>query len=197
MRFGAFYVLVLAGLGIAMPTSAGGQDAPFGLEWGMSIEEVEELGVTLSKSEEGKYGTQYDATNLPKVLSDVRLVTLYFSAGDLWRVSAVSDVFQNDPYGSSVKSRYEELRGLLEKKYGHGKRHHHVGDLWDEADQFLMGIRSGRNWHYTNFKNGDVFVQINVSALGSSDGVYVLIYENQNMKKDVEKRRKASEKDAL
>ena len=81
----------------------------FGLSWGMSIEKVTQKGVKLSDKGIDKYGVQYNGTNLPKMISDIENVTLYFGYNNrLWRIAAISELFRNDPYGSHVKTRYEE-----------------------------------------------------------------------------------------
>ena len=53
------------------------RSALFGLSWGMSAEQVTELGVKLTDKSKGEFGTNYKATNLPKILSDVQEVYLY------------------------------------------------------------------------------------------------------------------------
>jgi len=120
-------VLVIGAILFALVAGAAPQDkesvAPFGLEWGMSTAQVKGLGVDLAERPEKEFGQTYTATKVPKILSDVALVVLSFGYDDkLWRIVAVSKNFDNDPYGSAVQSRYDELARLLGEKYGPGKQ---------------------------------------------------------------------------
>ena len=164
----------------------------------MSIEKVTQKGVKLSDKGIDKYGVQYNATNLPKMISDIENVTLYFGYNNrLWRIAAISELFRNDPYGSHVKTRYEELNNILSKKYGTGSRHHFTGELWDDPDEFLMGIKTGRNWHYTNYNTETMSLQLRIAAFSGDDGSYVIIAQDKILEKTYEQGKKSKESDAL
>lgn len=192
------HILILLTLwsGIAV---AGDGPAPFGLEWGMSPTEAEALGVKLMPSDKKDGAKNYEAKNVPKVLADMEHVFLDFGySGKLWRVVAISKAFENDPYGSGVLARYDEILGLLQEKYGQGKSVRRKGDsIYAEPKHFLSGIQAGRSWHYTDFESAHVAVQLGLRARSSDTGYWVLIYQNRPLAQEYEKERKQQEKKSL
>jgi len=174
-------------------------EAPFGMKWGMSEADAKAAGITLTKIDKPGEGKQFTATGLSKILSDTEIVVLNFGYDDkLWLVAAVSKSFDNDPYGGGVRSRYDELSGLLEKKYGKGEASH-LNDhrVFTGADEFLSGIRSGRSVHFTTFKKEGVSVELSIGANSSDSAYYRLRYENTELAKQYEKDKKAHEGNAL
>jgi hypothetical protein len=161
--------------------------------------DAEALGVKLSPSEK-KGGTKYfEAKGVPKVLADMEHVFLDFGfSGKLWKIVAISKSFEHDPYGSQVRSRYEEMLALLQDKYGKGKSVHQRGDsIYAEPQYFLSGIQQGRTFYYTDFQNSDVAVQLGIKARGNDEGFWVLFYENRKLAQEYEKERKEREKKSL
>jgi hypothetical protein len=181
------------------PSSYADEGAPFGLSWGMSTEQLEELGVQLSEIESDDSGKRFQAKNVPKIIHDIDYVVISQGFNDiLHRVVAVSESFQDDPYGSNVKERYQTLSGLLAQKYGPGDINHYQDtEMWKDADEFLMGIKTGRSWHYTDFLKGHVWVQVGIRASRSNTGYYVLIFQNTELEKGVREQSLEREKDAL
>jgi hypothetical protein len=174
-------------------------EAPFGLQWGMSADQVRTMGVVLGDKGEGDYGIEYSATKLPKVLNDLETVELYFDYNDhLWRVAAVSHSFANDPYGAAVQSRYDELSEILSSKYGAGT-HHHAQDteIYKNSSEFLMGIHAGRSWHYTDYASANVAIQLIIRASDMNTGYYVLVFTNTAFEKEFQVGKKQHEKGAL
>jgi hypothetical protein len=182
-----------------MALAADAPAAPFGLTWGMSSDAARTLGVDLSSRTDSDFGVQYTATKLPSVLSDIDLVYLFFDYKDrLWRVFAASRSFENDPYGASVQSRYDELDQVLASKYGVGSHHHYQDqEMWKEPSEFLAGISDGRSWHYTDYRSGPVTVQLGIRALSFDVGVYTLIFKNEDLSKEFDQQKKEREKGAL
>ena len=161
-------------------------EAPFGLKWGMSEADAKAMGVTLTKMDKEGEGKQFTATGLSKVLSDTEIVFLHFGYNDkLWLVIAVSKSFDNDPYGGSVRARYDDLSKLLGAKYGKGEVSH-IQDrrLYSSADEFLAGIKNGRSIHFTTFKKQGVSVELSIGANSYDSGYYRLRYENDALAKE-------------
>lgn len=154
MRFVRYAILVLiASFAIGPALEAADSDgggAPFALQWGMSVAQAQGLGVMLTKDSHKGFGASYVATNLPKMIGDVRAVLLSFGFDDkLWRVVAISKDFPNDPYGSAVQRRYEELAGDLAQKYGSGKKESGTSDeFYADPKHFVYAIQSGNAWYY-------------------------------------------------
>lgn len=184
---------------IANVSLADERAAPFGLKWGMSAQDAEGQGIKLQsiKSEDGTKA--FVAQNLPKVLGDTDWVRLDFGYGDkLRKVVAAGRPFKNDPYGNGVLVRYGELLQVLQSKYGAGKSTHKKGDsIYARPEYFLAGLNSGRSWHYTNFIGGGVSIELSVRAADSDTGNWVLIYEDRALADDVEKEKRAREKESL
>ena len=108
----------------------------------------------------------------------------------LWRITAISSSFENDPYGNGAKSRYDELVGILsEKKYGRGTSVHQFG--------FVYGIQQGQTAWFTNFANPDLFIQLGLLAEGQSTLRWRVIYENKVLKKAFDQDQKSREKGSL
>jgi hypothetical protein len=84
--------------------------APLGLQWGMSKAQVRALGATLSSEEKSSFGEMAVARNLPKALSDSRMVVLQFGFDDqLWCIGIFSNKWAADRYGFQAKERFDEL----------------------------------------------------------------------------------------
>ncbi len=197
-----FPLMILAALITVAPFAAAADDrnaAPFGLEWGMSSAEVRELGLELKDAQVRDYGTSFTATKLPKIISDVETVLLSFGYNDkLWRVAALSRTFANDPHGSAVISRFDELAAVLVEKYGRGTPHYQYDpNPLMKGEDFLYQVEAGKAWHYTDFATPTIHVQLIIGASSTSDGSYRIIFEHKPLRADFEKGKKFHEKDAL
>jgi hypothetical protein len=198
----SFLVLAVGTLTAVTLPGAVEQDhdaAPFGLEWGMSSTHVRALGVEIKDSPLKDYGSSYAATKLPKVIADIDAVVLSFGFDDkLWRIAAVSKPFANDPYGSAVRKRYDELASELAEKYGSGEQHHQLGQgFYGKADTFVYALQTGNAWYYTNYTTSLVKIQISIRASEPSTGFYQITFENSPLQTDFEKSKKVREKGSL
>jgi hypothetical protein len=175
------------------------KEGPLGLQWGMSSVQVRGLGVDLKDVALKDYGTSYAASKLPKMIADIESVVLSFGFDDkLWRIATVSKAFSNDPYGSAVRNRYDELSSELAEKYGRGEQHHQTGqDFYAKADNFIYALHSGNSWYYTNYSTNLIGIQLSIRASDSSTAFYQIIFENQLLRSNFEKGKKTHEKDSL
>jgi hypothetical protein len=57
------------------------------------------------------------------------------------------------------------------------------------APIFLSGIQNGRSWHYANLAAGGVSVQLSVRAQDGDTGLWVLVYDHDELAREVEKER--------
>ncbi|HVV78448.1 MAG TPA: hypothetical protein VHD59_02390 [Pseudolabrys sp.] len=193
------YVVVILALISFGHSLAFADDAPFGLTWGASAEEIRSAGVDLKDFPSSDFGRSYVATKLSKVLSDQEATLLSFGFDNkLWRVVAVSRSFENDPYGASVKSRYQQLSDILTSKYGKGKPSHHLGDsIFSDPRYFLAGIKQGNSSWFTNFDSGKIFIQLGLTASDSSTGQWRIIFEHKDGRRAFEDGKRNKEKGAL
>jgi len=173
--------------------------APFGLSWGASKEQAEALGVQLTAAGQDENGKNFVAKNLPKILSDIKIVILSFGFNNqLHRVAAIGKNIDNDPYGSEVKKRYQSLSRLLTKKYGKGDVNHHQDTkVWTDADDFLMGLKQRRSWHYTDFARDNITIRLGIHGSSRDSGSYILIYQDEDLKKRVKEDSNQNEEGAL
>lgn len=175
----------------------GAAEAPFGLYWGITKEELEKAGIKLIADPDTSLGAIYSATNLPKAVSDIESVRLYLGfGGKLFKIIAASRIFPNDPYGSDVQTRYGELVKVLTDKYGAGKESKFTEELYD-GNNWGMGIKTNQNWLYTDFETKELTVQISCRAHRSSDLILVLVYEWKPGGALEQKAQKEHEKGAL
>ena len=178
----------------------GSGQAPFGLGWGMSTENVMAQNIKLDDLTNNKeFGATYQASNLQKTLLDARLVGLSFGYNNkLWRVIVFGEKIENDPYGAKVKERYTQLAAALSDKYGKGNHQEYQDtEIWKNADEFVMGINVGRSWYYTNYETPNISVQLGIQADGNSSSWWRIIYESKALRSRFEADQQAHEKDAL
>jgi hypothetical protein len=201
IRYAAFVIIVSLAMTTALRAVAEDDSsaAPFGLQWGMSSAQARANGVVLTEDAHKNYGVTYLATTLPKMIADVQTILLSFGFDDkLWRVVAVSKNFSNDPYGSAVQKRYDELAGELTEKYGGGETKSGTSDeFYGDPKNFVYAIQSGNAWHYTNYDTNLIRVQLGIQATDPSTAFYQIIFENNSLRLDFEKGRKTKEKNAL
>lgn len=179
-------LLLIALLNAFVPTlAAADEEAPFGLSWGMPVEQLREAGVNLRALQADDTGARYSTSDLPKMLADLDEAILSFGRNNrLHRVEAVSRDFLHDTDGSRVKERYEALSRTLAAKYGAGKVTHDIDKPWDRPEHFLMGLNLGSSRYHTDFESRKIAVRLAIKAKRRDIGVYVLIYRN----KDLERR---------
>jgi hypothetical protein len=95
------------------------EGAPLGLVWGNSSSDARARGIELTEYSDSKFGKSFNANKFEKAIADQDQVLLSFGFNDkLWRITIVSREFSNDPFGSAVTARYNELVSVLSEKYG-------------------------------------------------------------------------------
>jgi hypothetical protein len=174
-------------------------DAPIGLAWGASSSEIQAKGVVLKEIEGTDFGKSFSASNMDKALADQSAAILSFGFNDkLWRVLITSRPFSNDPAGSAVISRYNELAGVLSEKYGKPNQVHKLGgSIYAQSAYFLAGIRGGDSRWFSDFDTQSLFIQIGLLANDSSTGNWRLIYENKLLRRDFDASKRSREKGNL
>lgn len=175
-------------------------EAPFGLKWGASTDEIKAMGVTLSNEVEGNYGRQAEAKKLPKVVNDAERVTLYFGHNNkLYRIVANSNEFENDKSGYKAQARYNELKSALEERYGKGKETAFGGgsEFMRKRENFAYSLKAGDRFHYSNWDAKGLGIELSVRALDMNNTYWVLIYYVKELEKAFEASKKRKEKEAL
>ena len=190
---------------IPMPAAIAGQSdedvrAPFGLTWGLSADEIRKLGVRLSASTgQSTYGVSFTATDLSKVITDTESVALFFGYRDkLWRIAAIGRSIGPDPSGGQIVARYQDLAAVLSERYGRGVetdiRDH---EMWKGPNEYVMSLKVGRAFRYTNFHTPNVDVELSVRAVTNDTAYYLILFEYRPGAREFEADKKIHEKDAL
>lgn len=199
MRYTAFLLLLaMIPLGAyAEQASPPSNQAPFGLSWGMSTEQVRALGIELTDSPVENWGKSFEAAKLPKVLSDAEYAILSFGFDDrLWRIGAASRSFGGDPAGAKALARYDELNTVLTEKYGKGKQVH-IHARYSQPEHFTMHIKMGEGQWFTDFDTPQMTIQLGIGARSYSTTFWRLIFENKTLAAEFEEAMKKGEKSAL
>lgn len=196
-------VLTIAVLS-AQTHAADGDDALFGLKWGMTVSEVKAASSNLSKLRGERNLETYKASSVPKPLSDVEAYMFIFADGKLVKMWAVGKDIVGDPTGSIGKERFEALRGALNDKYGKPTQNYQsIGNkLFKEYDEFYQCLAySGCGMWVSVFETPDKAIIVELKGLRRGTGYLEVTSESKpqwSNALDVFNSRKASsDKDAL
>lgn len=159
--------------------------APFGLEWGMTQNQLSSLGVTMVGCTQGSVFTTCTAKSLPKDLPDVHLYALLFSPPHgLVKVAYLSNDITGDIYGTQGKKRYAELKSKLTAKYGYPDSYENSGQrLYKEADEFYQCLRydgcgSWKSFYNTQKTRGTIVVALEIVPVRRGIGFIQVGYES-------------------
>ena len=125
MKNAIIFIIALAVSSLVVAESSaqnyGKFSAPLGLEWGLSAEQLAEMGVELTPiAPLDAVGVDvYTATNLPKKLSDAERYVLTFKPGfGLVKADVTTYPITRDVDVVKGKERYRQLKTAMVKKYG-------------------------------------------------------------------------------
>ena len=181
--------------------------APFGLIWGSSTKEIENLGVTLTRAGEKDYMNNYSAQNLPNGLHDFRNVVLTFGVNNsLWRIIAYGNFIQDDPEASGVMTMYRQYYKLLSQKYGNAQEFYtpnvinvdktitdsrgKTQTVTEQKEQaignpnFLSELQNGTAELYATFENGTIGAALGVNVDGNGQSYITIDYKNLKLMKE-------------
>ena len=203
----AVHLLIFSALFASLSSSvaaAEGDEAMFGLRWGMKVAEVQALGVTITKTKGERNLETYKAASLPKNVSDVESYSLIFADGKLAKIASIGKDIANDPSGSSGKEQFEALTKALTEKYGKpSNNYQRTGNkLFKEYDEFYQCLAyTGCGQWSTVYEPNDKDIVIELKGLRRGTGYLVITAEAKpqwSQALDVYKSRKSSsDKDAL
>ena len=208
MKNAIIFIIALAVSGIALAESHaqihGKYAAPFGLEWGMSKEQVMAMGVRLTP--DSLYKDGYKAPNLLKSLPDGEEHILTFKP----RFGLVSaKVLTSHLFGVLAgKERYSELKTVIANKYGKPLIENERMDdaRWNEDSvkfyECLLGDTCGQ-WksHWGNDADGTIELRLSGSYVSRDAGFIVITYKSaawyvvNKREKAWEEKKKSREKE--
>lgn len=97
-------------------------EAPFGLNWGFSVESTQKSGVVLKEAVIKDRPRNYSASFLPKSLPDFNKYVLNFGLQNkLWNITAYGTPIIDDDSASKSLKEYNKYADLLNVKYGNKK----------------------------------------------------------------------------
>ena len=159
-------VLILITLLTVSPFALAGGQAMFGLEWGMSPDQVKNLGTKLALKMKVNNLSVYTAKLLPKNLKDADYYNLVFDNSDLLvKIIMVGEMITDDIYGEKGRARFEELARELKEKYEEVKSITETGiKAYDSPDEFYQCLAfKGCGLWVKMFKgdNKNIILQLN------------------------------------
>jgi hypothetical protein len=171
-------------------------EAPFGLVWLASSDEIRRLGVDFDSQSRNQFGDSYVTRYLPKDLPDMHYAVLSFGFDDrLIRVTAIGREYAHDADGGAILQRYDELSKVLEAKYGAREEEKHIDPKYSD-NRFSRGLVEKKNWIYSVFTPPDMRIELSVFTEIVRPR-WRIIFEYLPGMRQVEKDLKESEKDAL
>lgn len=183
---------------------ADGDEALFGLRWGMTVAEVKSAGVKLTRVELDRNLDTYKAPSMPKNLTDFKSYSMMFANGKLIKMWGISKDIYNDPNGYSGKERFNALKYTLIGKYGKPKLSNQtIGNkLFEDSDEFYQCLSySGCGQWAVVFETIDKTVGIELKGLSRGTGYLDITAEAipqfSQALKEYEFKKDSSDKDAL
>ena len=173
--------ILVFGLLCATPAISG----PFGLEIGMQLNQLAEYNL----KDAGDHF--YTTTRLPKSHSSFMVYGLVIHPDTgLCQIRAASKKIETSAYGIELRAKFEQIAGQLSKSYGEANikdflRH---GSIWDDAKDFMMGMRQGErilqaswgNKKGPEIKDGIFEILLIADADSSDEGSLILQYRFAN-----------------
>jgi len=184
--------------------AADGDDAMLGFKWGMSAQDVRATGANLKKEETDKNLELYEASSVPKPLSEFETYMLTFSDGKLVKILAIGKKISDDPTGSRGKERFETLASAMKEKYGKPTNNYQrIGTmLYKEYDEFYQCLAySGCGQWASVFEIKDKDVVLKIKGIRRGIGYITITAEATPQWSDAldkhKSKRASSDKDAL
>ena len=206
MKNAIIFIIALAVSGIAPAESPapaqnyGKYPAPFGLQWGMSMEEVTAMGVELTPHPSKK--DVYSAAALPKNLSDAEIYILRFKRGfGLVRVGALTSAITLDLDGAQGKERYNRLKTAVSNIYGKPdmvRERTGAARVFDDSNQFYECLLFDGCGYWVSFwgkqkSGGNILLEIRGLERGS--GRVDLFFESAALDAAEEREKEKNDRD--
>lgn len=164
---------------------------PFGLEKGMSYEQVKQACGGREPVSVGE--NRYLIIPVKQHPYFVRYVAWIDSKDGLNYIKAIGADISTNGYGLEVRSKYDSLEASLCKTYGKCDRTSILmpGSIWNDPDDWMKALEKKDRYLMTTWKNKDganlpddiVGIYLAASANSSSSGYICLEYEFSNHEK--------------
>lgn len=174
---------------------------PFGLEMGMTKEQMKALGISLTP--DPKSPDWYITKRTPKGLEEFEEYHLWISpAAGLCKLYAIGRDVELNAFGDRLKTEFSEIREMLVQVYGAPEDYDFLrkGSIWDDPEEWAMSIVQEERmlasiWtdDKNKLKDSIQAIKLEGHALKLSEGYLTLAYEFTNHNRcaqNAENRRK-------
>ena len=189
---------------IALCLSKSGFAGPFGLEGGMTKEEIIEIvgkdSLIEAKTMPENWYILLNKLPRPHPLFKTCRMAIDPDLG-LVKLVVRSSVIRTSTYGDEIKSKFKEIREALNSKYGKCKTYDllRIGSIWDEPQDWMTGLKKKERILVAIWTKGEqkleketLLKNINLSAVAVTvnKGVLFLSYEFEGFGELLEKQKK-------
>lgn len=161
---------------------------PFGLEKGMTVSDLERA---VGRLERTSSAGVYKSAKVPKPHREFEYYLFVVTpATGLCKIHAVGKDVEEDAYGFELRRRFASLSGQLTAIYGSPRTRDFLrsGSIWKEENEWMMGLSKNErvlmaHWPKESdatLKDAIEAIELQASALNSSDGYLALIYQFDN-----------------
>lgn len=184
--------------------AADGDEAMFGLRWGMSPSDVKSLNTILTKTKTERNLEIYSVTSLPKNVSDIEKYSLIFADEKLVKISAIGKDILGDPRGTLGKERFDSIAKALTEKYGKADTNDRLigNKLYKEYDEFYQCLGySGCGMWMSIFETTDKTIGLELKGIRRGTGYIYITTEAKPQWSEASNiynsKKNSSDKDAL
>lgn len=185
-------IIVLCLLAICFPSESFSEGI-FGLKKGMSIEEIRALDFGAIRQDSDDL--EWWIANESKKPKDVSQIRFFLTPKDgLLRVLFIWSI-QTNAFGDSVNRKFNELHGILAKKYGKGKKYDSLDSiLLSDPEYWMIGLLKRKrrlDWFQRDFDDTNKWnlraIGLTTKALSTEEALLFLDYEFQGMSEYISK----------
>lgn len=153
---------------------------PFGLEWGMSLNDVKAKGEILTELEATYSSRAFSYLPIKRHSTFIEYeIELGLEEG-LMRVAAVSNAIKSNKYGTEVKAAFEAIASSISKMYGKPIEEIEEVDkesFWvKDSPDWMMSLYEGARRIMTIWGNEDTGVVLSIEPISLQSARLVLLY---------------------
>jgi hypothetical protein len=156
---------------------------PFGLKWGMPLNQLSALGVKVKATSKTGDLTIVTAEKVPDAYPDTKVVSLLFDRHlGLVKVRWASTDIEDDPTGTQGRSKYSEMKKLVSESRGTPSDETLVvgARLFDQEDEFYqcLGYEGCGVWSALWDQKPSGGVLLSIEGMGTGKGFVQVDYES-------------------
>jgi len=173
---------------------------PFGLEMGMSLDEVTAVCGQAPEEANGNFYKVIPPKPHPDF--DIYVVEISPTYG-VHFIKAIGKTITTSVYGDEIKNTFTKLVGSLDKTYGKGTVYDFLrsGSIWDEPNYWMMGLLKQERYlmAYWEKDTGEPFpgnirnIGLGTKALSTESGYISLEYYSKDNKAAEEEAKKVTD----